>query len=402
MDAPTGPREQATTRLLELEPGAGLEETLARCRDVVEDVEFPTVRRWREGGGKVLGHFQVYFPEELAHAAGFLPVKVRGAQVERRMADSRFGSYLCSILRSSLELALSGRLELDLFVTHPICDAARNLAGVWARNLPVPARILYLPQNANSPAAAAYLRGEYGRVLRDIEEIAGRQVRAEDLEWSIAVFNENRRLLRELYALKREEPWKLLVDEAYVLVAIGGLIPREEHNSLLSAVLPQLRRRDVRRQDRIRVVFEGGFCEQPPLDLLRAIGQFCYVVDDDFQLIHSWLLDDVDIQKPPLQALAEAFLHRSVQTSSKYDERKQDKGQYLLRQVRNRGAEGVVFAAPSFCDPALLERPMLQEILAKHKIPYTAFKFAENTGQMAPIREQAGTFADSIKLWSAA
>ena len=31
-----------------------------------------------------------------------------------------------------------------------------------------------------------------------------------------------------------------------------------------------------------------------------------------------------------------------------------------------------------------------------------AFKFAENTGQMAPIREQAGTFADSIKLWSAA
>ena len=45
---------------------------------------------------------------------------------------------------------------------------------------------------------------------------------------------------------------------------------------------------------------------------------------------------------------------------------------------------------------------MLQGVLAKHKVPYTAFKYAENTGQMAPIREQAGTFADSIKLWSAA
>ena len=53
-------------------------------------------------------------------------------------------------------------------------------------------------------------------------------------------------------------------------------------------------------------------------------------------------------------------------------------------------------------DPALLERPMLQTVLARHKVPYTAFKYAENTGQMAPIREQAGTFADSIKLWSAA
>jgi benzoyl-CoA reductase subunit C len=156
-------------------------------------------------------------------------------------------------------------------------------------------------------------------------------------------------------------------------------------------------------RDNARVVLTGSFCEQPPLGLIKSIEMAgCYVVDDDFQLIQSWLLDDVSLEKEPLQALSEAFLHRSAQTASKYDERKEDKGRHLLRQVKTRGAEGVIFAAASFCDPALLERPMLQEILARHKIPYTAFKFAENTGQMAPIREQAGTFADSIKLWSAA
>ena len=61
----------------------------------------------------------------------------------------------------------------------------------------------------------------------------------------------------------------------------------------------------------------------------------------------------------------------------------------------------MIFAAPSFCDPALLDRPILQNCLAEENIPYTAFKYAENSGQMQPIREQAGTFADSIKLWSA-
>jgi benzoyl-CoA reductase subunit C len=35
-------------------------------------------------------------------------------------------------------------------------------------------------------------------------------------------------------------------------------------------------------------------------------------------------------------------------------------------------------------------------------IPWTAFKYAENTGQFQVIREQAGTFADSIQLWSTA
>ena len=42
---------------------------------------------------------------------------------------------------------------------------------------------------------------------------------------------------------------------------------------------------------------------------------------------------------------------------------------------------------------------MLQSALDEEGISYTAFKYAENTGQMQPIREQAGTFADTIKLW---
>ncbi|UCG98470.1 MAG: 2-hydroxyacyl-CoA dehydratase, partial [Burkholderiales bacterium] len=120
-----------------------------------------------------------------------------------------------------------------------------------------------------------------------------------------------------------------------------------------------------------------------------------YVVDDDFMLVGRWLLDDVPADGAPLEELSRAFLHRSATTAAKYDERREQKGQFLLRQVKSFGAEGVIFAAPSFCDPALLERPMLQDVLSTHKIPHTAFKYAENTGQMAPIREQAGTFADS-------
>ena len=80
------------------------------------------------------------------------------------------------------------------------------------------------------------------------------------------------------------------------------------------------------------------------------------------------LLEDVPATGDPFDALSKAFLHHSAQTSSKYDDKKEDKGKYLLHQVKTRGAEGVVFAEPSFCDPALIERPMLKEVLAKEKI----------------------------------
>ena len=118
--------------------GRDLDGILTACVDLLEDTEFPTARRWREAGGRIVGHFQVYFPEEIAHAAGMLPLKMRGAPIEPKHSDSRFGSYLCSIIKTSLELVLSKRVEIDLFVTHPICDAARNLAAVWGRNSRAP------------------------------------------------------------------------------------------------------------------------------------------------------------------------------------------------------------------------------------------------------------------------
>src|SRR4051794_18805184 len=215
-----------------------LDDALYECREMFEDTTFPTVKRWRERGGKVIGHFQVAFPEEIVHAAGLLPFKVRGAPIETIQADSRFGSYLCSILKSSLELALSNTVEMEMFVTHPICDAARNLGAVWGRNVSYPCQILYLPQNANSGHSKIYLRGEYDRLKRSVEQITGEPLSDAALINSIKIFNENRALIRELYAIKKEAPWLVSADEAYVLVALAGLVPREEHNDLLRTLLP--------------------------------------------------------------------------------------------------------------------------------------------------------------------
>jgi benzoyl-CoA reductase subunit C len=372
-----------------------LDAALGACRDLLEDVTFPTVHAWKDDGGKVLGHFQVYFPEELAHAAGMLPVKVRGAPVEMRRADSHFGSYLCSVLRSSFEVALDGRLPLDMFVTHPICDAARNLAGVWSRNLPYPAQILYLPQNANSAGSAPYLRDEYARLLGTIEAIAGRRVSKSDLKRSVAVFNENRRLMRAVYDLKRETPWRLPVDEAYVLVALAGLLPREDHNALLTALLPKIAARTVRAQDKIRVVFEGGFCEQPPLDLLSVIAQSCYVVDDDLLIGLRYLTSDVVTTGDPLAALAMAYLEQSSYSPTQHDTRK-PKEHMLLERIRGANAQAAIIAAAKMCEPGLDEQVAYTKALDEVHIPYFVTEFEEKMSGFDTLQLQLETFIESI------
>ncbi len=372
-----------------------VDDVLYECRELLEDMTFPTVRRWREAGGKVVGHFQVYFPEEIIHAAGLLPFKVRGAPVEPTRADSHFGSYLCSILKTSLELALSDYVRLEMFVTHPICDAARNLAAIWGRNFPYPCQILYLPQNPNSAHAAAYLRNEYDRLKRSVEAIAGTTVSEDDLRRSIAVFNENRALLRELYAVKRERPWTVSADEAYVLMAVGGVLPREEHSALLRHTLPLLAERDRKPKDQIRVVFEGGFCEQPPLDLIRAIGRSCYVVDDDLLIGLRWLVDDVPAQGDPLHNLAEAYLERSSHSPVQHDRRK-PKGEMLLRRLRAADADAAIVTAAKMCEPGLEEQVAYTRTLDEEGVPYFVSEFEENMTSFDHLEIQLETFVENL------
>ena len=372
-----------------------LDETLFHCRELLEDSTYATVRRWRETGGKVVGHFQVYFPEEIVHAAGALPFKVRGGPVEATQADSRFGSYLCSIVKTSLELVLSRHLELEMFVTHPICDAARNLAAVWGRNFDYPCQILYLPQNANSAHAVEYLRGEYDRLRRAVEDVTGTAITDDALRASICVFNENRALLRELYAVKRETPWLIAAEDAYALVAVGGMIPREEHNALLRAVLPMVRAREVKQQDRIRVVLEGGFCEQPPLDLIRVIGRSCYVVDDDLLIGLRWILEDVPADGDPLHALAEAYLERSSYSPVQHDLRK-PKERMLLARVAGAGAQAAIVTAAKMCEPGLEEQVAYTRALDAESVPYFVSEFEENMTSFEHLEIQLETFVENL------
>ena len=372
-----------------------LDDVLFHCRELLEDPTYPTVRRWREAGGKVVGHFQVYFPEEIVHAAGALPFKVRGGPVEATQADSRFGSYLCSIVKTSLELVLSRHIELEMFVTHPICDAARNLAAVWGRNFDYPCQILYLPQNANSAHAAEYLRGEYDRLRRAVEGATGATITDDALRASIGVFNENRALLRELYAVKRETPWLIAAEDAYALVAVGGMIPREEHNALLRAVLPQVRAREMKQQDRIRVVFEGGFCEQPPLDLVRMIGRSCYVVDDDLLIGLRWILEDVPADGDPLAALAEAYLERSSYSPVQHDLRK-PKERMLLARVNGAGAQAAIVTAAKMCEPGLEEQVAYTRALDAESVPYFVSEFEENMTSFEHLEIQLETFVENL------
>ena len=388
---------------------ATVKDIVDRCQTLFDDLDFNAVKDWKAAnpGGKAIGYLPIYVPREIIHAAGMLPVGIFGGgdQLEAIHGDAYYQSYICRIPRSTIELGLTGRLDsLDGMLFPSICDVIRNLSGMW-QLLFKDKYVKYfdVPQTYRDDIAGTFYIHELQDLRDDLAEMAGRPITDEDLHNSIAVYNENRAVISELYDLRAQQPWQAPASEIYLLLRAGMVLPVEDHTQLLRDYIAAAQEEERPRRDNCRVVVNGVFCEQPPLGLIKSLEMAgCYVVDDDFLLITRWLIDDVPTTGDPMENLSKAFLHHSAATSAKFEPDKADKGKFLIKQVRKSKAEGVIFAAPSFCDPALLDRPMLQEALNRDEIPFTAFKYAENTGQLQAIREQAGTFADTIKLWSEA
>ena len=380
------------------------EQILAECREWFTDPDFGRLRALREQGRRLIGCFPVYTPEEVVMAARLVPVHLfgGGTMVEIDHADSRMPSFVCSITRSTFELGLTKRLAmLDGMLFPSICDVARNLSGLWRRNLPDHlAEFIHFPENFQSAHAVPYLRHELQRLEQRLTAISGHAPGPDDYRRTFERVNRWQAAVNELYALRAAAPWNVPLADAYALVRAGGMMPREQHLPLLEQALATWRAAGGRPQDRVRVIVEGSFCEQPSLELLQTIEESgCYVVNDDYLLGLRWHTAPLPLDGDPLEALARHILQRCV-PSAVHHPGPQGRGAALLAKARAAKAEGVVFCIAKFCEPALYDFALLKRALEAESIPYLSFEFEEKMSTFESIRTQLETFVESILLFS--
>jgi benzoyl-CoA reductase subunit C len=380
----------------------GFEHSVEQCQDLIADLSFARIRRWKDQhhNAHVVGYFPVYAPVEIIHAAGMLPVGLNGGgdRLDIQHADARFGSFICSIVKTTLEMGMQDYLKVfDGILFSSICDSARNLCYVMKRNFPdLYADFLHLPHNPGSAASVEFLTSEYRRLMRELERLGGRQITDAALLRAISLYNHNRELIRTLYAFRAQKPHLLRAWESYVLVRAGNFIPVEEHNVLLEQSLEQLEQRSGKLRDSIRITVEGAFCEQPPLDLIKLVEDAgCYLVDDDFVIGQSWFVEDVPLSADPVCALAESYVNRSVYSSVRHDFRA-PRWDGLADKVKRSRADAVLFLIAKFCEPAYFDYVLFKKKLEEMNVPDLLLEFEEKQFTFDRVRTEVETFVESL------
>lgn len=311
------------------------------------------VRQWKsEQGRRVVGFLMTDVPEELIHAAGFLPYGITGGDSEMEMAETHLQPWVCSYVRNSLSLALGGKLEyLDGLIIPHTCDTTRMLLDLWKHIRPFPYMEDYrLPRQIDRPSAGNYLIKELERIKYGLEQFAGEPIDPDTLKQSIILYNHNRELLRSIVDIHAQDPTMISSRELYTLINGAMVMPRERVNELLIQIVESLDKSSNYEVNGkfLRLLLSGTLLEPfEILDLIDSCGGA--VIGDDFQNGYRYIETDVLVRDDIIEALAERQLKRIP--SAAFDIKDRPRREFLADLAEEKKAHGVIFLHQSFCEP---------------------------------------------------
>lgn len=376
--------------------------TLARFREVNQ--AFPANRQIEEArreGRKIFGWLCTYTPEEILHAAGILPIRITGHSSEVELDDGTAYLYVnnCSFSRSCLQLGLRGEYDfLDGVVGGSTCDGVRRLFDLWRHYIGTPFHhVLTVPRKFGARAQRLYL-SEVEKLVRHLEEWLGSEIEDEALRRSIHLYNESRRLLRELYDLRRLDAPPISGAEIMEVLNASFRMPREEYNGWLGELLEEVRASGEPHGGRARLMVVGSILTNP--EFIRGIErQGGLVVTDELCTSTRYWGDPVVIEEG--RSLTEAVARRYLSNfpcARMYPS--DERFNRILDAARRFRVDGVISQTIRYCVPYAHDLPLLTKRLNEAGIPVLALDVEHGTAGSGQIQTRVQAFLEMMEARS--
>jgi bzd-type benzoyl-CoA reductase N subunit len=343
-----------------------------------------------------MGYLCSYVPEEIIHAAGFTPLRLRGTTAPLRLVDAHLQSFTCALCRSTLDQLLGGNLDfLAGVVFAHTCDTMQAQADLWRLNTESSQFIetVMQPANLGSPSAAPYLIAELNRFREALAAFAGQPIHDDHLRSSIALYDETRRLVAALGDLRD----RLNAPDFFAILDAAQAMPREAFNPLLVELLTAIKDGAVdldaeRRTSGPGIFLVGAVLDEPRLlDLIEGLG--ARTVGDDLCSGSRHFYDQVGTEGNPIANLAETYLRRPPCPTKFHPTH--DPGRHLMDQVRQSRAAGVVFVLEKFCEPHAFDYALIRPTLDQAGVPSLLLEM-EQVPSLEALRTRLQAFVEML------
>ena len=331
------------------------------------------VTQWKKNGKKVVGYTCSYVPDEIFHAAGILPFRIRGfGATDTTIGDTYFGPFICSLPKCMLQLAGEGKFDfLDGAIITPGCDSMRRLDECWRKagsDIPgviPPFFFHYGVPHKYSDYTIKWFTEETKRLIAAVQEHFKVEITDANLKKSINLYNYSRKLLERFDALRTLDTPPFNGEEALAVILSGTTMPREEYNALLEKFIADAEKAPGIK-DRVRIMLVGSANDD--IGLVRVIeGAKALVVADNLCFGSRFYTDQVGEDGDSVFELSKRYLGHNDCPRMYGDY--QRRLNILEQKVKKAKIDGVILQNIRFCDLHGAENGIFERDLEAKGIP---------------------------------
>lgn len=174
----------------------------------------------RKGGGKVIGTFCIYVPDEIALALNVTPVALcGGTPFSIPYAERTLPRDICPLIKSTLGLAFSKTCPYapikDMAVGETTCDAKKKTWDFLSKMANF--HVMEVPQKKQATDAGLW-HAEVVTFAERLEQLTAETLRADKLSQAIKLMNRKRKALAALYSYRKSDAPPISGTDALVVM----------------------------------------------------------------------------------------------------------------------------------------------------------------------------------------
>lgn len=371
-----------------------VEAILSQLKDIAANPKKAMDDYKAETGKGAVGIMPIYAPEEMVHATGYLPMGIWGAQGKTiSKARTYLPPFACSIMQQVMELQCEGAYDDLAAVLFSVpCDTLKCLSQKWKGTSP--AIVFTHPQNRGLEAANKFLVKEYELVKAQLEHYLGVTITNAALERSIAIYNENRQVMREFVKVAADYPQVIDAVSRHAVFKARQFMLKEKHTELVKELIAEVKAMPVQPWTGKKVIVAGILLE--PNELLDIFNEFgLAIVDDDLaQESRQIRVDVLDGEEGPLYRMAKAW--QQMYGCSVATDTKKGRGKMLMNKMTQTGADAVIIAQMKFCDPEEWDYPVMYREFEERGVKNLMIEVDQEVTSFEQVKTRLQSFVEMM------
>lgn len=364
------------------------------------DINKEAVNAWRASGKKALGVVCCHVPQEILHAADVLPVRLRATGCENYSeAEVWMSSFSCSFAKSILQYFIDGVYELDGLVTSDGCMQAVRIFDNWKayanKNGKEQSIIEIGAPRMSSETTKTYYKEELKTLAESLEKLTGNKITDEKLLKSIEIYNEERKLVKQLLDLQKADHPVITGAEALTIMLASTNMPVEEYIELLKAFLADAGNRKPVDDYRARLMIIGSALDNPKyIEAIENKGGL--VVADTLCFGSMTFGDELVVENNDVFAsIANYYLDRIV--CPRMIDNREELHDLIVKRAVDYKVDGLLYIKMQNCECWGGENTFLEPALKAAGVPILYLEREEKLANIGQLEIRAEAFIEMVE-----